>query len=299
MSTRRYTFVTVAHAEDYGQLQLQAKSMALYAGLDLVKEIIVVENFVPGTEIDWRANLLTLYGPLASLVRFVTAPDDMPQVAGWWRQQILKLRIAHEVHTDRYVALDAKNVMIAPLTRDFLEDPVSGRPLINGYSFLDHPLYDALERVLTYFRLDPVAYVSQFPRTSTPFTFLTAKVRELIAVIEAREERPLAHTIIDQQLTEFFLYSGYMISRGEMYRSYVMTQPHVAQIWGADANAAGVVEAIEKFHRGKAPFMAVHRQALKRMNRNGRLALAFFLHLRGLFHSLEEAEAFLRDPNAA
>jgi hypothetical protein len=299
VGTRRYTFVTVAHAADAALLQLQATSMALYAGVDLVKEILVVENFVPGTEINWRPVLLAAYGPLAPLVRFITAPDDMPQVAGWWRQQIIKLLVAHQVHTDRYVILDAKNQLVAPLTRDFLEDPVSGRPALNGYSFIDHPLFDALQRVLTYFRLDPSIYNSQFPRTSTPFTMITAKVKELIAVIEAREERPLAQTMIDQQLTEFFLYSGYMISRGEMYRSYVMTQPHVAQLWGADANAAGVVAAIDKFHRGRAPFFAVHRRALRNMDEKGTRALAYFWRLKGLFASVEAAETFIRAHSGA
>jgi hypothetical protein len=44
----RYSFVTVAHAGDYGLLCLQARSMKRYIDRDLCREIIVIENPQPG-----------------------------------------------------------------------------------------------------------------------------------------------------------------------------------------------------------------------------------------------------------
>jgi hypothetical protein len=53
----------------------------------------LVENFAPGNELDWCAELLNLYGKLATSVRFVCSVDlvDMPNAYGWWMQQVRKL----------------------------------------------------------------------------------------------------------------------------------------------------------------------------------------------------------------
>jgi hypothetical protein len=126
------TFVTIAHEIDYELLKIQARSFSLYGDPSLIKSIIVVENFTPGKELDWRAELLSLYGRFAERVRFVSSADligvpkaggwwtqqvlnklviarEIRKASGWWTQQALKLVIAKEISTEWYITLDAKN----------------------------------------------------------------------------------------------------------------------------------------------------------------------------------------------
>lgn len=152
-SPRRYSFVTIWFEGDAGLLDLQARSMRQYCR-DLIEEIIIVDNSSQGAT-RWQGGLLHQYGDLANQVQFIHAADiaAIPkQTDGWLSQQVLKIKIAYVVRSDRYVALDAKNHLVSALTREFLESS-TGQPRTNGYSYVDQPMLEYLERTLDYLGL--------------------------------------------------------------------------------------------------------------------------------------------------
>ncbi len=242
---RPYAFVTVAYDGETGLLRLQARSMRLYCPPDLVDEIIVVDNSQRATSNRWRTDLLYHYGKLARLVRFISRAElvTIPAGAGgWWTQQVLKIKTAEVIRSERYVLLDAKNHLISQLARDFLETE-AGLPRINGHSFIKDPMRNFLERTLSYFGLSPELYLNWFTRTTTPFTILASEARALVQYLEDREGKPFALTFLEKQLTEFFLYSGFLESKGILKSSYDLTQPHCAQFWHARGLFPSVTDA--------------------------------------------------------
>jgi hypothetical protein len=299
MDTLRYTFVTVGFAGETGLLRLQARSMRLYCPADLVDEIIVVDNSQPAASNRWRADLLYHYGRHAQRVRFIPSAElaRMPNsVDGWWTQQVLKIAVAEVIRSERYVLLDAKNHLISQLERDFLETR-AGLPRLNGYPHVNPQMRHLLERTLSYFGINPAPHLDWFTRTATPFTILTSEARDLVRYIEDREGKPFASAFLERELAEFFLYSGFLESKGILKSSYDFTQPHCAQIWGETANETGCAEAIRNVENYNCPFMSVHRRAIAKMDERGRAIVAGFWHARGLFRSVIDATRFLRDPN--
>jgi hypothetical protein len=295
----RYSFVTVGFPGEAGLLRLQARSLRLYCPVHLVEEIILVDNSQSNAAGNWTHNLLHHYGALAPLVRIVPAAQlaiFAPETGGWWTQQLLKIKVANVVRSPRCVLLDAKNHLIRPLTRDFLETP-SGQPRINGHSFLNDPMREFLQNTLQYLGLDPAPHLSWFTRTTTPFTMLTSEARALDELLQAREGSQLAAAFQKNKLTEFFLYSGFLLCKGPLANAYDLDQPHCIQIWEQTANESGCAEAICKAERSECPFFSVHSKAIAKMDKNARGAVANFWSQRGLFPSPADAARFLREPN--
>lgn len=299
MSQRKYTFVTVGFRGESGLLNLQARSMRLYCPADLVEEIVIIDNSLPLDSDDWQDKALHQYGELAEFVRFVPASKLIGTVTdtdGWWTQQVLKIKVSEVIRSERYVLLDAKNHLIRPLKRDFLET-VAGQPRINGHSFTEDPMRSFLECTLRYLGIDPSPHLEWFTRTTTPFTMLTTEARNLARFLDEREGNRIILAFQEQKLTEFFLYSGFLVSKGVLASAYEFNQPHCVQLWGETADEAGCLATVAKAERSECPFMAVHSKALARMDRNGREAIAKFWHARGLFPSVSHGVRFIRDPN--
>jgi len=295
---RRYSFVIVGFEGDAGLLNLQARSMRMFCPPELIEEIIVVDNSSPGSR-NWRDELLHQYGNHAGFVRIVPAADIAVMstgASGWYTQQVLKIKVSETIRSDRYVVLDAKNHLIKPLNRGFLETP-TGQPRMNGKPYINHPMREFLERTVEYFGLDPEEHVKWFTRTHPPFTILTDEACELVRHIEQKEARPFASVFLDRKLSEFFLYSGFLVSKGTLRKIYDLTQAEEPQVWPGNADEQGCAKAIQKASQTESPFMTVHRRALANMDKKGQTLLAEFWHSRGLFASTKDGIRFLRDPN--
>ena len=295
----RYSFVTIGFEGDAGLLHLQARSMRLYCPPELIEEIIIVDNSSRDSRRKWQGELLYQYGDLASFVRIIPAANIAAMSTdtdGWLTQQVLKIEIASIVRSERYVVLDAKNHLTARLGREFLETLI-GQPRMSGISYAGHPMQEFLERTLVYLDLDPKAHIGWFTRTDTPFAMLTNEVRELVRHLEQREGRPFASVFLDGILSEFFLYSGFLMSKGSLWQIYNRTQEREPQVWPDNADEKGCAAAIQKATQTGCPFMTVHRRALARMEEKGQRLMAEFWHARGLFASTKDGVRFLRDPN--
>lgn len=288
------SFVTVAHADDEWLLRLQARSMRLHLTRSLVGEIIVVENFDAGRRVAWRDRLRLEYGDLAGRVRFVPAPllAPMPQAAGWWSQQVLKLLACRLVACRRYVVLDAKNHLIRPLDRRFLEGD-DGRMLSRRYDYRRHPLRCFLERTLLFCGVPPAAHVGWFMAAGTPFTIERADAQEAIAFVEAGTGKPFADSFIEAGITEFFLLAARLMQRGLLEDRYDFSQIACPVVWDRTADPDALLSAIRDAEEGQAPIFAVHRRVIPKLDDALRGSLGRFWTRRGLFGCEEEAVAEL------
>jgi succinoglycan biosynthesis protein ExoM len=295
-SDGRLTYVSVVFETEFPLLVLQARSMALFLDEALVHEILVIDNSASGIPAAVLAELRREYAHLAGRVQFVR-PDEVcrvPAAGGWRSQQVLKLCISDRVATRHYVVLDAKNHFVATPDAGFFES-ADGRPTANAYSFETHPLRPELERTLTYLGLEPDDHVGRFTATVTPFVLDTTVVRELIAGLEAREGRPFPDVFVEQQLTEFFLYAGWIVARGTpLDEFFELHQQFCPIVWPGKADTAGVEKAVDEARERRTPLFAVHRRALIKLDAPATTALAGYWASVGLFSDQRAAEQFVQ-----
>lgn len=296
---RRYSFVTIGFEGDAGLLQLQARSMRMNCPPELIEQIIIVDNSSIGSRSKWVDELVYQYGDLARFLRILPAADisTMPsETHGWFTQQVLKLEVASFVLSERYVILDAKNHLFARLDREFLETSTD-QLRMTGRSYVDHPMQEFLERTLAYLDIDPRAHLNWFTRTETPFTMLTSEARDLVKHLAQKEARSFASVFLDRKLSEFFLYSGFLLSKGTLWQSYELSNVPEAQIWPGNADEQGCNNAIRIASQNGYPFMTIHRQAVEKLDQNARRLIAEFWYERGLFPTANDGIRFLRNPN--
>ena len=296
-----FDFVSVVFETEFPLLRLQARSMARFLPESLCREIIVLDNSTRGMPGGERDALLAEYGGLRPRVR-VLRPSDVarvPGMVGWQSQQVLKLLVAEHLGADRYVVLDAKNHFVDTPDVGFFQSP-DDRARVNTYGYEQHPLRPNLEHVLEYVGVDPAPYVGSFTATVTPFVLDRELVLAMVADIEARSGRPFAEEFAAHELTEFFLYTAWIVARGRPLEDvFDFHQVFCPVVWPRRADRAGVEAAIAQARSGRTPLFAVHRRALNRLDDEGARALATYWTDLGLFESVPAAERFVRDFRAA
>ncbi|QGQ20155.1 hypothetical protein GC089_14255 [Cellulomonas sp. JZ18] len=289
------TWVTPVFEAEVPLLHLQARSLARHVPAHDVADVVVLDNTARGLRQRDRAALLDAYGAHAARVRLLRPTDvcPVPRASGWRRQQALKLAVARSVATAHYVVLDAKNHLVAPPAATAFVT-ADGRARVRGYGYRDHPLRPAFTHVLTHLGLDPDAHVDRFAATVTPFVLDTAVVRALLHEVEQESGRPFAHAFVAADLTEFFLYAGWVARRdGTLARVMELTDEPSATVWPRAATADGVRATLATVASHDLPVLGVHRNAVPRLDPAARRALATFWAERDLVDSAADGVALL------
>lgn len=288
------TIVTVTYRAEDALQWLQARSLARFAAPDLVERVIVIDNGDPLMSRGARKRLIAAYGALSERVEVVPAGEvsQLPPASGWMGQQVLKLGISRLVETPWYVLLDAKNHLIRRVdVGDLLVH--DGRARGGFHSYADHPLLPRLHHTLDYLDIERGA-AEHFPPTSTPFMMKTPDARAVIDSLEEKSSTSFAQEFVRADLSEFFLYSAFLLKRDggwdALYDGVAIQSPTV---WGGRASLSGVEEAIALVDDKDAPFFAVHRRALRRLDRAARERLADYWVARGVLDSRAEVRRFL------
>lgn len=286
-------FVTVVYEVEQPLLELQARSLARHLRPGTARRLVVIDNSRPRMRRRAVLKLIGNYGPLASSVEIIT-PETLGIASDTWGdrgQQVLKLAVADWLDTGRYVVLDSKNHLIAPLDRDWLVAS-DGRPRIRLHSYVGHPRERGLRAVLAYFNLDE-SLIGCFAASTTPFTMDTVSVRALMRSLEAQTSKDFATGFLETGMTEFPLYVGWLLSQGGTLADYYaiddITMPIV---WPHLANRVDVYKAIEA--AGEAtPFFSTHRDALAVIDPAGAEAVAGLWAGRGILPDRATGQAFI------
>ena len=296
MDTRKYDVVTVTFEGEYDYMLLQARSMRLYCPAELVSRFLVIDNSSRLMSDAQKRTILTEYGHLAGQVRFVAAADiaRMPKGGGWQSQQILKLMSSRLIEQERYLVLDAKNHLVRPLTREFLEDP-DGRARLVAHSYREHVLRPQFERVFAFLKIDVSGRLDRFPYSVTPFVMYAAVSRDLVDQLSAEEGMSFPSLFEKHRLWEFLLYSASVVRSGRSIEDiYVLNQRSCPIIWIYTANKKGCLRAISRSGEFSLPFFAIHRRAIVKLDDECRAMIAAFWAERQLFASPDDAERFMR-----
>ncbi len=283
------TFVVVVFEAELDLLRLQAASLARYVDPAIAAEIIILDQSRPPISARVQRRLLDAYDQLADRVRFVTSSSDSD---GWVTQQVLKLTIAEQITTSHYVVLDAKTHAIGPVDAEtfFAED---GRAHQRWYRYAGHPMEPRVLRTAAWLGLPDTVVDQDLPATTTPFTFVTQEVRDLLSATESREQSTFAEVFEAAGLIEFPLYSLWLLSQGRLDDLYDRVPVHCPTVWPSLRSAAAVRDVLASADADPpAPFLAVHRTALARMSPLASILLARWWTDRSLFGHVGAALLF-------
>jgi len=191
------------------------------------------------------------------------------------------------------VTLDAKNHLVFPLDRNYLERGTKIRSWLQDYERSVMRPY--LENTLRYFGLNINQYVRNFLPTTTPFTLPTSLVRDLMAYIIQREERPFAEAFLDAGFAEYFLFAAFIAMLGKTEDVYDFSGVPCPIIWEHNAlrGASSVRRHIGHVEQFALPMFGIHRDAEPMLDRASSQAIAQFWQRRGLFPRPSEGLQFL------
>ncbi|GAB3920763.1 hypothetical protein GCM10011575_17460 [Microlunatus endophyticus] len=287
--------VTVVFEAELDLLKLQARSLARFAGPEVISQIIVIDNTRSGIRPPVRRKILHEYGIHRPKVVFLrpTEIGVVPPASGWITQQVLKLLVYSKVAADHYVVLDAKNHLIRQVDiRDFIA--ADGRAHGGFHSYVGHPLRSRLEDVLHYLGLEPQEFVDRFPPTHTPFVLQTRLVGAMVEDISSTSGQEFASAFVASGALEFFLYSGWIRKTYGTWDAVFDGEPvRSANIWPGNPSAESVKAVIAEASRLDTPFFAAHRTALAKSSPFAATQLARFWCERELFGGLASGIRYL------
>jgi hypothetical protein len=186
----------------------------------------------------------------------------------------------------------AKFHLTGELSREFLESPDGRLRTIMCDYRAGHAMRPYLEIVLRYLGID--ADLERFPTAVPPFSFYTEIVRTLITSLSSEQNRPFEDVFLENYLTEFFLYMGFIVRSGLALNSlYEFNQPRCSTIWPWMADEQGCRYAVRSAIGAKAPFFGVHRLAIARFKAESIKIVAEFWSDCRLFPSADAAQSFL------
>lgn len=289
------TLVTVVFEPEIPLLALQARSLSRFVANGDFAKIIVIDNTARGMSIRATRNLLVAYGRWEAKVEILRPATiaNLPPCRGWIGQQVLKLLVHEHVNSEFYLVLDAKNHWQRPTTQaSFVNPDGRSRGALHGYR--QHALRNSLVRVLEYLDVDSELWLDRFPVTHTPVVLSVDVVRQLVAGIAERSGRSFAEEFVRADLTEFFLYGGWIVATSGRLDQYIDgTVIRSSNVWPSGSSRSGFDHTIEEARRGDSPFLSIHRKALVKVDRYSAAVVADYWTELGLFESKRKALQFI------
>jgi hypothetical protein len=139
--------------------------------------------------------------------------------------------------------------------------------------------------------VDQETVMEKMLATTPPMAMRTETVRDLIAMIAKREQRPFAEAFVKLGLTEFFLYGTYIVSTGHDLEEYYKFDNWMgATLWKENGNDRMQWQIMHP----EPVFFAVHRATFRSMDAVTQHALAHLWHGRRLFATFEDALRFVK-----
>jgi hypothetical protein len=213
ISARDLEIVTIVFDREIELFRLQARSLARNISAEFRRiHVILNEPASSGFYEEVAAIVETEFGHSERERVRIWSSRDLLSVSdprGWFTQQILKLKIASYVESEKYVVLDAKNHLIRKTDVNSFLSP-DGRPYM-ARTFNNMPLKDYILGSLRTFGLDSNIADQYSMPSITPFVLYRDCVLAMMKDIER---------IHGRQFDDYFLYGENLVSEFGLYSAY-------------------------------------------------------------------------------
>lgn len=271
--------ITVVFESELPILKLQAKSVDLYFESSQLGQVYVVVNDADHVikQIDpaW-------WGQFADQVVIISRRTFSCAFSqnGWHSQQLLKLLAASVSYNEWSMVLDAKTLFVNPVVGTNLFD-LKGRPRVGSLSI--YPVFEPSRRIVEAL-FDHMNLDNQLGPGGVPFMLNNRMVRNMIVEIEKRTQTAFANWFSEQgMLTEFLLYSGYIIHKQGSYE--ILYDSLNCNIYPCNLCHSEVASFERKFQNMTEPnilTVSIHRNAWTQLSPDQQDQYRNFLESRGI-----------------
>jgi ADP-glucose pyrophosphorylase len=290
--------VTVGFTGEMRLLQLQARSLRLYADPAMINRIYIVCNdkaFRPFQRFV-RKHVLPEYGPLADKVTILdyrTIIGRKINKTGWRSQQVLKLLMARYVEADQFLILDSKNHFIRPVSSSTF---ISPRGKLRMYQMdINEAFRNHLNAACSYFGVvDGPVNEKIFP-TATPFVMSTRVTQDLLKYVEQREGTDFTTFFLpNRSFNEFYFYQAYILSKDKLIETLYEVRDRIALGFfsGASKTPDRIKYLMPVLDQSEMCCTGVHRHILEEGIPDNLQAIADMWKRFGLVTTSQEVEYF-------
>jgi hypothetical protein len=270
--------ITVVFRDEISLLQIQARSIEKY--IDEVDTITVIVND--------SADVLELidtnwWGKYQDRVK-VKVRTFEPRVNGWESQQLCKLLAAADSQSEWSMVLDAKTWFVQTLDYNKLFDS-DGRANV-GLCGIFLPFLDSQKFVEKYFNISmPMVIGPQ----GVPFMFHTNTAKELVNSVDDFVDFFQTALRYPNLVTEFHLYSGYVIANGKLGNLYNKT-PYYGLVNISQFEIDQFDNLFAQMNNSKILTASIHRGVYQLLTQERLNYWLDFLIAKGLIQTREEFE---------
>lgn len=266
-------FITVVFQDELPLLEIQAQSIDLYVS-DLDQITIVVNDTADVADYinpEW-------WGKHASKV--VVTLGNQYNITGWESQQLLKLQAAADSTSEWSMVLDAKTWFIKEL--DYNKLFVDGRPRVGNVSGKPNVFAEGRAFIENYYNIQMPTIIGP---NGVPYMFHTETVKQMISEFDDFGNFFQTNVRSPNFITEFFLYSGYVIKRyGSIEKLYETNYNYLFPV-NISANEANEFQTIFNNIRrypNSVLTASIHRNTYQHLTREQLLTWVLFLEERQL-----------------
>lgn len=244
--------ITVVFQQELYLLEVQARSIELYIEPHRIQNIYVVINdsdaIVSQIDLAW-------WGVNSHKVKLIPRSlwGDAETLHGWASQQLYKLLAAEQAESAWSMCLDAKTWFVQPLDWSKLFD-TNGKACFKSFPTI--PVFKSAQLFVEQYLGIKLPHV--IGPGGVPFMFHTETVKSMVKHIDNFFDFFVAHVQFPDELTEFMLYSGFVIYKyGNYTRLYSKEQfytvtnladwqhtefDHILQYMGSEHNLTASIQ---------------------------------------------------------
>lgn len=279
VSNRMIDLITVVFEEELNTLKLQAKSIDLYFDPAQLAQVYVIVN-----DADHVMNKIdpAWWGKFKDQVVILPRRTFSCVFSqnGWHSQQVLKLLTATLSYNEWSMVLDAKTLFVRDVIKSELFDRY-GRPCVGSLEI--YPVFEPSQRIVEEL-FDNMTMDSQLGPGGVPFMLNNHIVRNMIVDIERRTQQSFANWFATQgMLTEFLLYSGYVIHKhGSFDMLYNQVDCNIQPCNLCHSEVASFDRKFRDMTKPSTLTVSIHRAAWPQLSPDQQDQFKNFLESRGL-----------------
>ena len=275
-------FITVVFRDELPLLEIQARSLDLYTSPADVGQITIIVNdtqeIVDYINPAW-------WGKHKDKV--VIKHGKQFTATGWESQQLLKLVTVADSTATWAMVLDAKTWFVKELKLDRLFD-TNGKPWTGSVPGLPGVFVEARTFVENHYSIKMPKIVGP---NGVPYLFHVDTVKSMIAEFDNFTEFFLTNVKFPNFITEFFLYSGYVIKRyGNIEELYNTNHTYIFPMNIDDSEVTNFDNIFNKvkMYSGSVLTVSIHRRAYKQLSAEQLDAWAEYVTKKQLFCHISE-----------